>query len=126
MIEHSFELFVFTVLFMFVIIAFVYAHIAKRDMDSANAGRRAEAIDKAIEQAVMAIEEEARMSLPGQKPTSAQKRELAAGFALRMLSEYKIAIPLDIVVGKIDAAVYRLNNHEQGERALPLSAEPLR
>ena len=60
MIEHSFELFVFTVLFMFVIIAFVYAHIAKRDMDSANAERRAEAIDKAIEQAVMAIEEETR------------------------------------------------------------------
>jgi len=113
MTEHLFEILGFAILGVFATVVRWIINLMRYWLDEENAERSARVLDSIIDKAVMAIEEESRSAMSGQKPTSSRKRELATGFVTRMLQERKITVPLDIIIGRIDAAVYRLFHHER-------------
>ena len=65
-------------------------------------------IDRAVADAVLAIEEESNAAPEGNKPKGEVKRNLAIGLATRILSNHNITVAADILMGKVDAAVRRL------------------
>ena len=113
MVEHLTEILAFTLMAVFAIAARWMVNLFGRWLDVENAERTANALNGIVEDAVLAIEEEARTAVLGQKPTGSMKRELAIGIITRMLQERKATVPLDIIVGKINATVHRLFNHER-------------
>lgn len=65
-------------------------------------------IDRAVADAVLAIEEESNAAPEDNKPKGEMKRRLAIGLATRILSTNNITVAADILLGKVDAAVRRL------------------
>lgn len=113
MIEHLTEILGFTFVAVFGFMVGWFIGVLRKWFDIENAERIANALDSIVEDAVLAIEEEARTTAPGNTPTSAMKRELAVGFVTRMLQERKATVPLDIIISKIDASFHRLFHHDK-------------
>lgn len=113
MIDHIFTIIGSFALLLLLIATYLFVKLMLHMSDEMSAMNTDTALNIMVTDAVLAIEEEARTTAPCNKPTSAQKRELAVGFITRMLDERKMTVPLDIIVGKVDATVHRLFNNER-------------
>ena len=72
-----------------------------------------EFINRTIEEAIMAVEEEARRLSIEDRPAGSEKLDYVVGFISRIFQARQIVIPIDILVKKVNAAVYRLFNRNK-------------
>jgi len=65
-------------------------------------------VDRACSTAVHTVEEQSEKQKDTEKMSSKQKRDLAVGMVTRTLMLRGIKMPIDLIMGKIDAAVNRI------------------
>jgi len=82
--------------------------LIEKGLDIERDEKTEQAIDKAVEEAIRAVEEEARAAKAEMNLKGDAKKKLAIGLATRLLENKGISIPTDLLIGKISAGVQRL------------------
>jgi len=108
MYEHLYEILAFFFLGIVAILARKFLKMLSRSLDLEEQSRAEDLIDKAVEEAVRAIEEEARAKQLKDRPKGKDKQDMAIGIASMILRNNGIEPVIGTLISKVDATVHRL------------------